>query len=610
MGIFGFGVFQYLEDNNNLAKVGKESIEVNDYLNYYNYSVRNRENLTAKEESQYRQQAFFTLISLSLIEQDAKASGIQISNYEIQDAIRENVAFISTEGNFDYEAYQLFLDRNNFSPKIYEENLRSELIRNQYIDLFSSIGELSEPLYNYYTSYYNRKANVKYFPIPTSLWKTVVTSDEKVLRGFYNNNFTAYRNESGFAIAWFFLPKEKTNLNVDKGSVNSYLARNQEDYVQKEKFKSKHILLSLENANFSLDIKNKIEDIYQQLLKDESKFEALAKKHSEDPTTKNQGGDLGWMEYGTFVDEFDEVVRGLEIGKISKPFLTEFGYHIVYLEDKKESVFDKEKAQIEIKDKLERRQLANYASNILNVLEESKSYDFLAENIEREEAIEYYNLEYTSYTIFEDTTIDNEGVEVIFQNLSQYTANNPEFKDGEPYLNFQVRNNGIAIFQLLDIVQGNKIPFNQVKKQVKADYTENINHIKANQQIASLSQKYKQKEDFAKTVKEWKVRKRNIQSKELLFAFPVAEEITERIKSIVFQRNIPNLFFFYHDENIYEVLLESIENDASLDANLVSRNQIQETKKFSAIDKYLIESSKNIKIDRNTKLLKEYNITR
>ena len=610
MGIFGFGIFQYLGDNYNLAKVGEQSIAVDDYLNFYNYSIRNIENLTPQEENRYRQQAFFTLVSLSIVEQDAQANGIKISNYELQDAIRENVAFISIEGEFDQEAYRLFLDRNNLNPKVYENNLRTDLIRNQYISLFNSIGEVSDPLYNYYTSYYNRKANVKYFSIPTSLWKTEVTSDEAILREFYTTNFTAYRKTPGFAIAWFFLPKEKANLNVDKGSINAYLARNQEDYVQKARFKSKHILLSLENINFSLDIKEKIEDIYQQLLKDQSKFEELAKEHSEDPVSKSQGGDLGWVEYGTFVDEFDAVIQNLEVGEISKPFLTEFGYHIVYLEDKQESVFNKEEAQIEIKKTLEENQLTNYASNILRELEKSKSYDFLLENEEREETITDYDLEYTSYTIFEDTTIDEEGVETIYQNLNQYVANNPNFKDDEPYLNFQVRDNGIAVFQLLDNVQGEKIPFNQIRKEVKADYIANAHQFQSNQRIEALLQKYKQKEDFTKTIEEWKVPKKNIKSTELFFSFPAAEDITEKIKSIVFRKGIPNLFFFYHDENIYEVLLESIENDTSLDADLVSKDEIKNTKRFSAIDKYLIETSKNINIDRNTKLLREYNIIR
>ncbi len=81
-------------------------------------------------------------------------------------------------------------------------------------------------------------------------------------------------------------------------------------------------------------------EIYNFLisLKDSIKalsFEKLAIAHSEDPGSSYNGGDLGYISRGTLVKEYEKVAFGLEIGQVSDPILSEFGYHLILLVDKK-----------------------------------------------------------------------------------------------------------------------------------------------------------------------------------------------------------------------------------------------------------------------------------
>lgn len=90
-------------------------------------------------------------------------------------------------------------------------------------------------------------------------------------------------------------------------------------------YKARHILVEKEAE---------AKDIIAKLKKDPKSFDALAKKMSKDPGSKDKGGDLGWFDPRGMVPEFGAAVAKLAKGKITEtPVKTQFGYHVIMLED-------------------------------------------------------------------------------------------------------------------------------------------------------------------------------------------------------------------------------------------------------------------------------------
>ncbi|MGE0874635.1 MAG: peptidylprolyl isomerase [Burkholderiales bacterium] len=95
-------------------------------------------------------------------------------------------------------------------------------------------------------------------------------------------------------------------------------------------YKARHILVKSEDQAKSL-----IAD-----LKKGSKFEDLAKQHSEDTGSKPRGGDLDWNVPGTFVKEFAEALVKLEKGKVTEaPVKSQYGFHVIRLDDVRQAQF-------------------------------------------------------------------------------------------------------------------------------------------------------------------------------------------------------------------------------------------------------------------------------
>ena len=93
-----------------------------------------------------------------------------------------------------------------------------------------------------------------------------------------------------------------------------------------EEVRARHILV---------DSKDKAREIFEKIAHG-SDFAQLAKENSKDPGSKDQGGELGFFVRGQMVPQFEEVAFKLKKGEVSEPFESQFGWHIVRVDDRRQ----------------------------------------------------------------------------------------------------------------------------------------------------------------------------------------------------------------------------------------------------------------------------------
>ena len=115
----------------------------------------------------------------------------------------------------------------------------------------------------------------------------------------------------------------------------------------------RHILIKLSEITSESEGRQKLIGIKERL-ENGTKFEDMAKQYSEDPSA-NSGGDLGWINPGDTVPEFEKTMKQLNINQISDPIKTPFGWHLIQVLERRSQDMSKESARIQARQQIKMR---------------------------------------------------------------------------------------------------------------------------------------------------------------------------------------------------------------------------------------------------------------
>jgi len=118
----------------------------------------------------------------------------------------------------------------------------------------------------------------------------------------------------------------------NEGKLKAAYDSQKEKYSVPEQVKASHLLVRSEEGKEE-EAKKKIEKIAKEV--NVKNFKTLAAKYTEDPSGKAKGGSLGTFSKGKMTPEFDQAVFSQKVNTVSAPVKTEYGYHLIYVEEKK-----------------------------------------------------------------------------------------------------------------------------------------------------------------------------------------------------------------------------------------------------------------------------------
>ena len=174
--------------------------------------------------------------------------------------------------------------------------------------------------------------------------------------------------------------KQLARKYINQSEVSEKLVEEAYKRMQQE-VNASHILFNLKpdaSPEDTLEVYNKALEVRKEILNSDKNFAQLARKYSDDPSAKQNGGDLGWFGVFNMVYPFETGAYETEIGDISMPVRSKFGYHLIKVNDKRENEGEVTVAHIMIEDKNNEEEAKERIEDLYKKLQEGAAFEDLA----------------------------------------------------------------------------------------------------------------------------------------------------------------------------------------------------------------------------------------
>jgi len=362
-----WGIGDYFNNSGNqaVAEVDGTPISNNEFYLAYERQLNTYRALLGKQFSKkavaglgLKEKTLQTLINRHLIEDEAQDMGLVAPKDVLLATVHSNPQFQSA-GNFDARRYQILTRNMGFrTPIDYEASLRMDLIATamQQALLQSAIVSDAEVRTSYAREFEQREFEALVVE-PSAMRKNITISDAQA-RKYFTAHQNKYRSPLRLTLNAVIIDPQKMtdDIAVDDADIEAAYNENKDRYKQAETRHVRHILIKLSKNADAASIKAahaKIEKALKEI-KSGASFAKVAKRISEDKANAKNGGDLGYLPRGATVPAFDKALFSLAKGEVSDVIQTQFGLHILKLEDIKP---ERIKPLSEVRDAL-RKQLA------------------------------------------------------------------------------------------------------------------------------------------------------------------------------------------------------------------------------------------------------------
>ncbi|WP_373975895.1 SurA N-terminal domain-containing protein [Chitinibacter sp. SCUT-21] len=299
------------------------------------------------------------LVRQQLLQEKARQLHLAVPDSVLRDAIAAIPAF-QVDGKFDAKRYQEMLAAQQMSPAIFEEKLKQDLVLRQLMDGVMQTGFVSNAQMQRLNQLMGEKREVYVANLTPEQYLAQVTVSDAEIKQYYDTNLAQYKSPDKVKLEYVVFSQEElaSKLQVAEADIQKYFEEHKADLTKEER-KVSHILLNAPKdmkAEEKAKVRAQAEAILAEVKKNPAQFAELAKAKSQDPGSAENGGDLGFFAKGAMVKPFEDAAFKMTKGQISDVVETDFGFHILKLEDVKGATFADVKPKIEEQLKLEKAQ--------------------------------------------------------------------------------------------------------------------------------------------------------------------------------------------------------------------------------------------------------------
>jgi len=326
-----FGIQEYMGGSSNsaVASVDGEDISLTTYYQELNTQQRNLQqqlgaSYSAEIDNALRQTLIDSLINEKLLENFTNSMKLVTLDDEVRSLIQSNPVF-QVDGVFSEERYIQLLRLNNFTPLAYELEQSKSMSLDQIKRNLNNSAFLSTVQIEQLNDLSAQQRDVSFLVLSTEKYKDQIVVDQDQISEYFDNNKSNFIEGRKVQVDFVELSLDniEQQTDPDNETLQNLYIENEELYTNPEQRRAQHILLE-EESNASALLKE---------IKEGADFSELARIHSKDITTNEEGGDLGLFERELMVQEFDKAVFDMDVGDISEVVETDYGYHIIKLNE-------------------------------------------------------------------------------------------------------------------------------------------------------------------------------------------------------------------------------------------------------------------------------------
>lgn len=297
-------------------------------------TIQQRQPLPQQLQGFYAGQIFDQLVFNRLLEVEAQKMGINVTSQDVANQIKTILPNLYPDGKFvGYDQYSAMVQQNfGLTVPDFEDRVRQSLIQQKIRRLVTADVTVSPQEVRQEFLRRNEKVKIDYALVDAASLTSEIKPADAELEAWYNAHKQQYQVPEQRSARYLLLDQSliQKNTVIPASDLQAYYQNHIDLYKVPDRAHVEHILFMTVGKTDAevAEIKKTAEKVLAEVKKG-GDFAKLAKQYSEDPGSKDKGGDLGWIVRGQTVPQFEQAAFSLPVGSVSDLVQTQYGFHII-----------------------------------------------------------------------------------------------------------------------------------------------------------------------------------------------------------------------------------------------------------------------------------------